>query len=104
MQTETKKTADMHSGEKVQRKFLDDLEEMDIDPERIIAYAGRGFYFGFAVIVDLDDWYDEQDIIRGTSCHLKSDNMGLGMVLYPTRSLRDCEHMYALADELGIEQ
>jgi hypothetical protein len=65
----------------VQKKFKADMQAAGY-PVR--TYAGRGFYFGYAVKVKLDGEFDKDDVIRATKIKLRSDSLGKGVVMYPT--------------------
>jgi hypothetical protein len=66
-----------------QEKFKEDMLEAGyvVDED----YGGRNYYRGYAVRCSREE---EQDVIRATTVRLQSDSMGLGMILYPTKSRR----------------
>lgn len=94
------------NNEQILRKFVADCRAAGFKPR---PYAGRGYYFGFGVDANQDDCLSDvppsptdADVMRATSCDLRRDSMGKGIILYPTASLASSAEMYTLAEELGL--
>lgn len=59
------------------QRFADDMENAGFTVED---YNGRNYYSGPAVQCDRDE---EHDVIRATDVWLRSDSLGMGLIVYP---------------------
>lgn len=50
----------------------------------LMTYSGRNFYKGYAVRCSKHEY---QKVIRATTVDLQQDQLGMGLVLYPTTSM-----------------
>jgi ribosomal protein S21 len=62
-----------------QEKFKRNMEKAGYKVED---YNGRWFYHGWAVRCEREE---EQAVIRATKVRLQKDQMGLGLIIYPSR-------------------
>ena len=61
-------------------QFVEDMEGAGFE---VFDYGGRGGFHGPAARVDRER---EQEAIRATSIRLRTDNLGMGLVMYPCKS------------------